>query len=61
MDSFKTFGEEKLPDRECFYIFVKEGTTGDNDVKLDSHISEKYSLIRNKMNESGMNLTSKYG
>ena len=61
MDSFKTFGEEKLPDRECFYIFVKEGTTGDNDVKLDSHISEKYSLIRNKMNKSGMNLTSKYG
>ena len=25
MDSFKRFGEEKLPDRECFYSSVKDG------------------------------------
>ena len=29
MDSFKRFSEEKLPDRECFYSSVKNGTTGD--------------------------------
>ena len=30
MDSFKRFGEEKLPDKECFYSSVKDGKTGDN-------------------------------
>ena len=30
MDSFKRFGEEKLPNRECFYSSVNDGTTGDN-------------------------------
>ena len=34
MDSFKRFGEEKLPDRECFYSSVKNGRTGDNGTKL---------------------------
>ena len=34
MDSFKRFNEEKLPDRECFYTTVKDGTTGDNGEKL---------------------------
>ena len=40
MDSFKRFSEEKLPDRECFYSSVKDGTTGDNGKKLDGHISD---------------------
>ena len=26
MDSFKRFGEEKFPDRECFYSSVKDVT-----------------------------------
>ena len=41
MDSFKRFSEEKLPDRECFYSSVKDGTTGDNGKKLDGHISDE--------------------
>ena len=28
MDSFKRFGEEKLPDNECFYSSLRDGTTG---------------------------------
>ena len=35
MDSFKRFGEEKLPDRECFYSSVDDETTGDSVKKLD--------------------------
>ena len=35
MDSFKRFGEEKLPDRKCFYSSVKDKATGDNGEKLD--------------------------
>ena len=30
MDSFEIFSEEKLPDKECFYSSVKDGTTNDN-------------------------------
>ena len=30
MDSFKRFNEGKLPDEECFYRSVKDGTTGEN-------------------------------
>ena len=41
MDSFKRFGEEKLPDKECFYSFVKDGKTGDNGKRLDGHISDE--------------------
>ena len=41
MDSFKRFGEEKLPDRGCSYSSLKDGTTGDNGEKLDGHISDK--------------------
>ena len=41
MDSFKRFSEEKLPDRECFYSSVKDGTTGDKGKILDGHISDK--------------------
>ena len=43
MNSFKRFREEKLPDRKCFYMSLKNGTTGDDGKKLDGHIShEKY-------------------
>ena len=41
MGSFKRFAEEKLPDRECFYSSLKNGTTGDNDEKLNGHISDE--------------------
>ena len=41
MDSFKRFGEEKLPDKKCFYSSVKDGTTDDNGEKLDGHISDE--------------------
>ena len=34
MDSSKRFGEEKLPERECFYSSVKDGTTGDSFSKI---------------------------
>ena len=55
MDSFKRFGEEKLPDREYFYIFIKDGTTGDNAKKLDGHISdEDYLTCKNIWNEFNM-------
>ena len=30
MYSFKRFREQKLPDKECFYSSLKDGTTGDN-------------------------------
>ena len=41
IDSFKIFGEEKLPDLECFYSSVKDGTTNDSGEKFDSHISDE--------------------
>ena len=41
MDSFKRFNEEKLPDKECFYSSVKDGTTSDSGEKLDGHISDE--------------------
>ena len=57
MDSLKRFGEEKLLDRECFYSFVKEGTSGDNDDKLDGNISDKDNLTCNKIwNEFNMKI-----
>ena len=34
MDSFERFGEEKLPDKECFYSSVKDRTTDDNGKKF---------------------------
>ena len=40
MDSFKRFSEKKFRDKECFYSFVKDKTTGDNVTKLDGHISD---------------------
>ena len=41
MDSFKRFGEEKLPDKERFYSSVKDKKAGDNGKKVDGHISDE--------------------
>ena len=41
IDSFKIFGEEKFPDRECFYSSVKDGATNNSGEKFDSHISDE--------------------
>ena len=30
MDSYKRFSEEKLADKESFYMSLKDGATGDN-------------------------------
>ena len=50
MNSFKKFSEEKLPDKECFYSSVKDGTTGDNGEKLDGHIrDEDYLTCKKKL------------
>ena len=49
MDIFKRFGQEKLTDRKCFYGSINDRTTGDNDQKLDSHISDEDYLTCNKV------------
>ena len=49
MDIFKRFNEEKLSDKNCFYSSVKNGTTGDNDKKLDGHISDEDYLTCKKI------------
>ena len=58
MDSFQRFSEEKLPEKECFYSSVKNGTTNDNGEKLECHISDKDCLtcskIWNKFNMKNM-------
>ena len=61
MDSFKRFGEERLPDRECFYSSVKDGTAGDNNKKLHGHISNKdYLVCKNIWNEFNMKNMGEY-
>ena len=55
MDICKRFNEEKLPDRECFYSSVKDGTTGDNGEKIDDHISDQdYLMCKKIWNEFNM-------
>ena len=55
MDSFKIFCEEKLPDEECLYRSVKDGTTGNNGKKFDGHISdEDYLTCKKSWNEFNM-------
>ena len=55
MDNFKRSGEEKLPDNECFYSSLKDGTTGDNGEKLDGHINNEDYLTCSKIwNEFNM-------
>ena len=44
-----------MPDKECFYSSVKNGTTSDNGEKLDDHISYKDYLTCKKIwNELNM-------
>ena len=55
MDIFQRFSEEKLPDKECFYSSVKDGTTDDNREQFDGHISDKDYLTCKKIwNEFNM-------
>ena len=55
IDSFKRFGVEKLPDKECFYSSIKDVTTGDNGKKLDDNISdENYLTCKKIWNEFNM-------
>ena len=39
MNSFKRFGEEKLPEKEYFYRLTKKGPADDNGKKLAGHIN----------------------
>ena len=41
--------KRKLPDKECFCSSLKDGTTGDNDEKLNGHISDKDYLTCKKI------------
>ena len=58
MDSFKGFGEEKLPDKEFFYSSVKDGTTTDNGEKSNGQKNDEDYLtcktIRDKFNLKNM-------
>ena len=55
MNSFKIFGEEKMPDKKCFHSSVKDGTTDNNGKKLDGHISDKdYLTCKIFLNEFNM-------
>ena len=38
-----------MPDKECFYSSVKDGTIGDNGKKLDGHISHEDYLTCKKI------------
>ena len=49
MNSFERFNEEKLPDEECFYSSVRDGTTGDSGEKLDGHMSDEDYLTCKKI------------
>ena len=57
MDSFKRFGEKKLPHGECFSSSVKDGTTDDNGEKLDGH-NEDYLTCKKIWNEFNMKYMS---
>ena len=41
INSFRRFSEENIPNKEYFYRSLKDGTTVDNDEKLNGHISDK--------------------
>ena len=47
LELLKQFREKILPDKECFYSFIKDGTTDDNGKKLDGHISDENYLTCN--------------
>ena len=48
MNSFR-FSEEKLPDKECFYSSLKDGTADDDGKTLDGHISDENYLMCKKI------------
>ena len=58
LNSFKKFSKEKLPNKKCLYSSVKDQATGDNDQKIDGHISDENYLtcikIWNKFNMKNM-------
>ena len=55
MDSFKRFNEQKLPNKECFYSSLKDGTISDSGEKLDGHVSnEDYLTCEAIWNEFNM-------
>ena len=33
-----SFSEKKLPNKKCFYRYLKDGANGDNGEKLNGHI-----------------------
>ena len=45
----KYLEKKKLPDKECFYSFVKDRTTDYNGKKLDGHKSDKDYLMCKKI------------
>ena len=57
MNSFKRFGEEKLPDRECFHSSVKDETTGVNGTKLST---EDYLMCKKISDEFNMKNMANY-
>ena len=63
MYSFKSFSEENLPDKKCFYGSVKDGATDVNGEKLDGHISnEDYLTCKKTWNKFSMkNIGDYYG
>ena len=61
MDSLKRFGEEKLPDKKCFYSSVKDEVTGDNGKNLDGQRSdEDYLTCKKIWNEFNMKNVGDY-
>ena len=57
-NSFERSSQEKLPDKKCFYRFLRDGTAGDNDEKLNGHITDEEHLActktQNKFNMKNM-------
>ena len=49
IDSFERFREEKLPDKKCFYSFVKDRTSSVNGEKIGGCISDEDYLTCNKI------------
>ena len=57
----KDLVKKKLPNKECFYSSIKDGTTADNGKKLNGHISDKdyftYKKVWNQFNMKNMGIT----
>ena len=54
MDSFKRFGAEKLPKKECFYGSVKDRTAGDNGKNLDGLMSDGHMTCKKNWSQFNM-------